>query len=155
MKALRPVLLALALVGSPALAVEPGEMLPDPALEQRARDISTGLRCLVCQNQSIDDSEAALARDLRMLVRERLAAGDSDEGVRAFLQTRYGPYILLKPPFAVQTLLLWLTPLACLLAGGTALLAAARRRRAAPETGLAAQEEAALERILGRETGSR
>jgi cytochrome c-type biogenesis protein CcmH len=102
----------------PAWAVEPGEMLKDPNLEARARHISQELRCLVCQNQSIDDSSAELARDLRVLVRERLAAGDSDAAVLAFVEARYGEFVLLRPRLAPHTLLLWLTPL--LLLGGAA-----------------------------------
>jgi cytochrome c-type biogenesis protein CcmH len=128
--------LCLSLLPSLALAVQPGEILADPKMEARARDISAELRCLVCQNQSIDDSDAALARDLRMLVRERLKAGDSDTQVRDYLVARYGDFILLKPPFKMETLLLWLTPFAVLLAGAAALMAFTRRRRVAP---LAAQ----------------
>ncbi len=114
-------LLLLLLVAIPAAAhaVQPNEVLPDPALEARARGLSANLRCLVCQNQSIDDSDAPLARDLRLLVRERLAAGDSDNEVTAFLVARYGEFVLLKPPFGTHTLLLWLTPL-LLLAGAAA-----------------------------------
>lgn len=128
--------LCLSLLPSLALAVQPGEILADPKMEARARDISAELRCLVCQNQSIDDFDAALARDLRMLVRERLKAGDSDTQVRDYLVARYGDFILLKPPFKMETLLLWLTPFAVLLAGAAALMAFTRRRRVAP---LAAQ----------------
>ena len=126
--------LALCLVLVPALAgaVQPNELLADPKLEARARDISAELRCLVCQNQSIDDSDAALARDLRLLVRERLKAGDSDVQVRDYLVARYGDFILLKPPFKMETLLLWLAPFAVLLAGAAALFAFARGRRQRP-----------------------
>ena len=124
--------LYLALLPTFAFAVQPGEMLADPKLEARARDISAELRCLVCQNQSIDDSDAALARDLRLLVRERLKAGDNDAQVRDYLVARYGDFILLKPPFKMETLLLWLTPLAILLAGAAALMVFARRRHVAP-----------------------
>ena len=105
--------------------MQPDEQLADPALEARARDISGGLRCLVCQNQSIDDSDAPLARDLRLLVRERLTAGDSDDGVRDYLVARYGDFILLKPPFEMATLLLWLTPVA----GAGRRAASSRSRR--------------------------
>lgn len=104
---------------SPARAVEPGEVLADAALEARARAISAGLRCLVCQNQSIDDSNAPLARDLRLIVRERLVAGDSDSAVRSYLVARYGEFVLLSPPLNVGTLLLWLAPLLLLAAGVT------------------------------------
>jgi len=100
-----------------AHAVQPDEMLADAALEKRARQISRQLRCLVCQGEDIDESAAGLARDLRLLVRERLAAGDSDEAVLAFVQARYGDYVLMRPPFKPQTFLLWLTPLLVLLGG--------------------------------------
>ncbi|WP_404381678.1 cytochrome c-type biogenesis protein [Caenispirillum salinarum] len=116
--ALKPALLALALALSapgPAWAVLPDERLENPVLETRARDISKNLRCLVCQNQSIDDSEADLARDLRILVRERLVAGDSDDEVIAFVVDRYGDYVLLTPPVKGTTILLWAAPI--LLAG--------------------------------------
>jgi cytochrome c-type biogenesis protein CcmH len=115
---------------APALAVQPDEVLPDPALERRAREISAELRCLVCQNQSIDDSDAPLARDLRVLVRERLKAGDSNQAVRSFVVDRYGEFVLLKPPVGPHTLLLWLTPLLVLAAGGAGIWATVRRRKA-------------------------
>ncbi|MFZ0846819.1 MAG: cytochrome c-type biogenesis protein [Pseudolabrys sp.] len=122
------VLLAALLAPSIAFAVTPDEMLKDPLLEARARDLSRELRCMVCQNQSIDDSEAPLAKDLRLLVRERLTKGDSDKQVLDFLVARYGEFVLLKPPFERNTLLLWaLTPLA-LIAGMIGLIVAARRR---------------------------
>jgi cytochrome c-type biogenesis protein CcmH len=114
-----------------ALAVEPDEMLKDPVLEARARQLSEGLRCLVCQNQSIDDSNAPLAHDLRVLVRERLTMGDSDNQVIDFIVSRYGEFVLLKPRFELQTLLLWALPPVALLAGLAALLMKARRRQAA------------------------
>ena len=121
-------LFALASTG-PSLAVQPDEILKDPVLEARARNLSSELRCLVCQNQSIDDSEAPLARDLRLLVRERLTQGDSDAQVLDFLVSRYGQFVLLKPRLEPQTLLLWgLTP-AALIAGAVGLLMAARRRK--------------------------
>ncbi len=134
-----------------AAAVQPGEQLADPALEERAREISAGLRCLVCQNQSIDDSDAPLARDLRLLVRQRLEAGDSDQGVRDYLVARYGHFILLKPPFEVGTLLLWLTPALVLLAGG---FVAWRRGSGGPPAGAAGltrEEEAQLAELLQAE----
>lgn len=106
---------------APVLAVQPDEVLSDPALEARARALSAHLRCLVCQNQSIDDSNAPLARDLRLLVRERLTAKDSDEQVLAFIVERYGDFVLLRPPFKPSTLLLWLTPV--LVLGGAVWLA--------------------------------
>jgi cytochrome c-type biogenesis protein CcmH len=127
------VLFCLALaIASPALAVQPGEIMRDPALEARARALSRDLRCMVCQNQSIDDSDAPLARDLRLLVRERIGAGDTDKQVIDFLVARYGAFVLLKPPFEAQTLVLWLLPPALLLAGLFGLLVAARRK-AAPQ----------------------
>jgi len=111
-------MLVFALLLAPLIAhaLEPSELLKDPALEERARHISAELRCLVCQNQSIDDSDAPLARDLRQLVRERLVAGDTDAEVRSFLVARYGEFVLLKPPLSLHTLLLWGTPLMTLLA---------------------------------------
>jgi cytochrome c-type biogenesis protein CcmH len=144
----RLALILLLLLSAPtALAVQPDEQLADPQLEARAREISAGLRCLVCQNQSIDDSDAPLARDLRILVRERLTAGDSDEAVQHYLVARYGDFILLKPPFAWQTLLLWLTPVLVLVVGAT--LAVTRFRRPASVTpALSAAEEEKLAKIL-------
>jgi len=109
--------LALALAAQPAFAFEPDEILPDAAMEQRARELSLGLRCLVCQNQSIDDSHAPLARDLRLLVRERIKAGDSDDAVLDFVVARYGDFVLLKPPMRGSTLILWLTPVVVLIGG--------------------------------------
>lgn len=131
-----------------ARAVQPDEVLGDAALERRARAISAGLRCLVCQNQSIDDSDADLAKDLRVLVRERLAAGDSDETVVAFIVARYGEFVLLRPRFSTETAVLWGTPLALLLLGGAFAVVSARRRRREPAPRLTADEEAAVERAL-------
>jgi cytochrome c-type biogenesis protein CcmH len=126
-----------------ARAVEPGERLDDPALEGRARGISQGLRCLVCQNQSIDDSSAPLAADLRVLVRQRLQAGDSDAAVRDFVVARYGDFVLLKPPFKPATYALWLGPAAALaLAAGGVALAWRRRRAKAESAGEAPLSEA-------------
>ncbi len=134
MKMWKALLVALALIGAhPALAVQPDEILADPALEARARHLSKDLRCMVCQNQSIDDSDAGLARDLRVLVRERLKEGDSDSQVIDYLVARYGEFVLLKPRFELHTALLWLTPLGVLLVGGFVLFRLARRRQdAAP-----------------------
>ncbi len=126
--AIAVVLFTLAWTGS-SLAVQPDEMLKDPALEARARTLSSELRCLVCQNQSIDDSEAPLARDLRLLVRERLTQGDSDTQVLDFLVSRYGQFVLLKPRLELQTIFLWGLPPAALIAGMIGLLITARRRR--------------------------
>jgi cytochrome c-type biogenesis protein CcmH len=130
--------------------VQPDEVLPDPALERRAREISSELRCLVCQNQSIDESDAPLAKDLRVLVRERLKAGDGDAAVRSFIVQRYGEFVLLKPSFGVHTALLWLGPALVLCAGIVGLIGTLRRRRpgAAP---LSADERAALEALLRRD----
>ncbi|HZP20900.1 MAG TPA: cytochrome c-type biogenesis protein [Bauldia sp.] len=140
----------IVLVTLPSLAVTPDEMLKDPALEMRARELSAGLRCLVCQNQSIDDSDAPLAHDIRVLLRERLSAGDSDRQVIDFLVSRYGEFILLKPPFAWNTVLLWGTPVIVLLAGAAALAVILRRRRSAPAAALALspEEEARLSGLL-------
>jgi cytochrome c-type biogenesis protein CcmH len=125
--AIAPLLVSLFLSG-PVLAVQPDEMLKDPVLESRARDLSRELRCMVCQNQSIDDSEAPLARDLRLLVRERLTKGDSDQQVLDYLVSRYGQFVLLKPPLEWQTLLLWGLPPLALMAGLIGLLLRARRQ---------------------------
>ena len=139
---------------APALAVQPSEMLDDPALEARARDLSAGLRCMVCQNQSIDDSDAELARDLRVLVRERIAAGETDAQVIDYVVSRYGEFVLLQPRFSVRNALLWATPALLLAFGGGFLLlhAARRRRRAAsvPPAALSAEEEARLKDILDK-----
>ncbi|MBU0581951.1 MAG: cytochrome c-type biogenesis protein CcmH [Alphaproteobacteria bacterium] len=132
------------------LAVQPGEALSDPALEARARALSTELRCMVCQNQSIDVSDADLARDLRVLVRERLSAGDSDAEVLDYIVSRYGEFVLLKPQFNIRNALLWGTPLILLLVGGGVMLAAGRSRRKAEPKALTAEESAALNEILTR-----
>ncbi len=150
--------IAISLVWLPvALAVQPDEIMPDPAKEARARELSRELRCMVCQNQSIDDSEAPLARDLRLLVRERIAAGDSDSQVIDFLVARYGEFVLLKPRFESHTMLLWLLPPFVLLGGGLALWAHNRRRaKTADESppGLSAEEEARLQRLVKAEPSS-
>ncbi len=125
----RLLLMAALLSAGPAWAVRPDEILSDPALEARARALSHELRCMVCQNQSIDDSDASLARDLRILVRERLQAGDSDRQVLDFLTARYGDFVLLNPRFTPHTMLLWIVPAAALLGGALVLFALARRQR--------------------------
>jgi cytochrome c-type biogenesis protein CcmH len=138
----------------PLRAVEPNEMLADPTLETRARTLSRELRCMVCQNQSIDDSEAPLAHDLRVLVRERLNAGDSDTQVLDFLVARYGEFVLLRPRLAWHNAVLWGVPPAVLLIGIVAIVVVIRRRRAAPAPGaanLTAAEEARLSELLRRE----
>lgn len=127
-----------------AFAVEPSEMLADPALEARARAISEGLRCLVCQNESIEASGADLAHDLRVLVRERVKAGDSDEAVRQYVVDRYGEFVLLQPVFAPHTLILWLAAPTVVLIGLGALIIMARRRRDIGAPGLTAEEASAL-----------
>src|SRR5258705_841495 len=137
--------LMLALAAGPSFAIEPDEMLRDPALEARARTLSQELRCLVCQNQSIDDSNAALAKDLRLLVRERLLAGDSDASVLAFVEARYGEFVLLRPKLNAHTLLLWLAPL--LLLAGTALYLIRRARPRLPATGATPLSRAEQERL--------
>jgi cytochrome c-type biogenesis protein CcmH len=139
--------------GAPAFAVQPDEILADPKLEARARDLSRELRCMVCQNQSIDDSDAPLARDLRLLVRERLEAGDSDRQVLDFLTARYGQFVLLKPRFGWDTALLWLAPVAVLLLGAGALVPLLRRRSrregSPDEPPLSAAEQARVTELLG------
>jgi cytochrome c-type biogenesis protein CcmH len=138
-----------------AEAVQPDEVLPDPALETRARAISEGLRCLVCQNQSIDDSDAPLAKDLRLLVRERLKQGDSDQQVVDFIVARYGEFVLLKPRFSPHTLLLWLATPVVFAAALLLIWLAYRRRLAATkaEPKLSASEERRLKRLLDRSRG--
>lgn len=129
---MRALLFILALLASwPVLAVQPDERLADPVLEERARSLSKGLRCLVCRNESIDDSNADLARDLRLLLRERLVAGDSDAQAVEFIRARYGDYVLLSPPLRPATALLWLAPVLVLAGGG---LVVWRRARAGPAT---------------------
>ncbi|WP_176083401.1 cytochrome c-type biogenesis protein [Martelella sp. HB161492] len=132
-----------------AFAVDPDEMLSDPALEHRARAISAQLRCMVCQNQTIDESDADLARDLRVLVRQRLVDGDSDSQVISYIVSRYGDFVLLKPRLTIQTLLLWGAPIILLVAGAGVILV--RRRKTNDETKpLTHAEEAEISRILDR-----
>jgi cytochrome c-type biogenesis protein CcmH len=146
--ALAALLLALALAAA-AGAVEPEEQLADPALEARAREIGQELRCLVCQNQSIDDSDADLARDLRRIVRERLTAGDTYDQVMAFVTARYGDYVLLRPPLRAGTLALWFGPVVLLVAGIAAIMLR-RRRRVAAEP-FSAEEDRRLAQLLDHE----
>jgi cytochrome c-type biogenesis protein CcmH len=144
MRLIRFVLLvAIALASASALAVQPDEVMKDPAQEAQARALSAELRCLVCQNESIDDSEAPLARDIRILIRERIGKGESNDAVRAYLVSRYGDFILLKPPFKLETLLLWLSPVLTLGLGVAAVLYA-RRRAPSVTPRLSAEEEARL-----------
>ena len=149
---MRRLLLLLVLAGSLAsswaLAVQPDEVLPDPAMERRARAISANLRCLVCQNQSIDESDAPLAKDLRVLVRERLQRGEDEEAVTRFVVQRYGEFVLLRPRFAWHTALLWLTPILVLCAGAYGAWRAGRRRAAPAGPNLTANERAALDALL-------
>jgi cytochrome c-type biogenesis protein CcmH len=147
MRRLRFALLAL-IVAAPAFAVQPGEMLKNPVEEARARALSAQLRCLVCQNESIDDSDADLAHDIRVLIRERISKGQSNGEIRAFLVSRYGDFILLKPPFKLSTALLWFSaPLA--FAAGALAIWAAGRRRPAPPAPLSAEEERRLAELEG------
>ena len=149
---MRRLLLASAflLASAPAFAVNPDEVLADPALEARARALSSQLRCMVCQNQSIDDSNAELARDLRVLVRDRLKEGDSDEQVMDFIVDRYGEFVLLKPRLNARTVLLWGFPVAVLLIGAVALVVAFRGRKQAGEAPkpLTESEKVELARLL-------
>jgi cytochrome c-type biogenesis protein CcmH len=151
----RILLLSIVVAGlapSLARAVQPDELLPDPKLEARARAISAGLRCLVCQNQSIDDSNAELARDLRLLVRERLNLGDSEEQVLAFLVRRYGNFILLKPPLDSETAFLWGMPAMVLAAGGIVLLFGLRRLQSTSAAPLSQAERDRLAAVLDADT---
>jgi len=142
------ILLAVGLIAAtPAFAVLPDERLADPALEARARALSAELRCMVCQNQSIDDSDAELAHDLRVLVRSRIAAGDTDSEVIDYVVSRYGEFVLLKPRFSVRNALLWCAPVLILAAGAAGALVALRRRRIATVP-LSADEEAKLAELL-------
>ena len=142
-------LLLMLVLASPVWAVEPDEMLPDPAQEARARELSKELRCLVCRNETIDDSHATVARDLRLFLRERIAAGDSDEQAMAAIVARYGEYVLLKPTTGGANLLLWLAGPVLLLLGAILAFATLRRRAAAPETAaLTAAEESRIQELL-------
>jgi cytochrome c-type biogenesis protein CcmH len=147
------VLVALSMIATfPAHAVQPDEVLPDAALETRARTLSRELRCMVCQNQSIDDSDAPLARDLRLLVRERLKAGDSDTQILDFLVARYGDFVLLKPRFTSHTALLWLLPALVLIAGAATLFVLRRRQRFRQISAeLSDEEKARVADVLKRE----
>jgi cytochrome c-type biogenesis protein CcmH len=144
-------------LAAPAFAVQPDEVLKDPAMEARAREICKELRCLVCQNQSIDDSNAPLARDLRVLVRERLVAGDDDTGVLSYITARYGDYVLLRPPFKASTYVLWIGPVIILLLGalGAALFLRGRNRPVTAgdtEAPLTPEERKRLDKLLREDT---
>jgi len=147
MKKIFAALLALSFLTIPVVAVEPSEMLDDPVLEARARHLSTGLRCLVCQNESIDASDAGLAKDLRILLRERLVAGDSDDQAVGYIVSKYGEYVLLKPRFALHTLFLWLGPFVLLAIGITLLTLRARASRVAAPAVEADLSEAEKKRL--------
>ena len=144
------VLALLCALAAPVAAVQPDEMLADPGLEARAREISRAVRCPVCQGESIDDSNARISRDLRIIIRERLVAGDSDAEVLEFLVARYGEFVLFDPPKRGVNLVLWLAGPAMLLGGGAIAVTAIRRRRGGTEEGLSAEEQARLDEILKR-----
>ena len=146
----RALLMALAMIAfsTPVAAVNPDEQLADPALEARAHSLSQDLRCVVCQNQSIDDSDAALARDLRIILRERISAGDTDQQAVGFLVAHYGSFVQLEPPMRLDTLALWFGPLAVLLAGGLGATIYIRGRKPATVTALSAADEAEVSRLL-------
>ncbi|TWG99328.1 cytochrome c-type biogenesis protein CcmH [Mesorhizobium sp. J18] len=154
----RHIVLALAacfLLAQPAFAVQPDEMLDDPALERRARELSAELRCMVCQNQSIDDSDAELAHDLRVLVRERLKEGDSNEEVLDYVVARYGEFVLLKPRLNMRNALLWGTPVLLLIIGSALAFSTMRMRRGREIAPLTPEEEARLRKLLEeQESGS-
>lgn len=150
-RTLGPFLLVIALLASPApAALDPDEVLEDPALEQRARGLSAELRCMVCQNQSIDDSNAELARDLRVLVRERILAGDSDEEVIEYVVSRYGEFVLLRPPFTMRNAALWASPVLLILGGGAFIFFATRNRRRQEVAKLSEEEDRKLKELLER-----
>ncbi len=140
------------LLAFPATAIDDREQLADPALEARARTLFKEVRCVVCQNQSIDDSEADIARDLRIIIREQIDDGRSNKEILSFLTARYGDYVLLEPPFRMSTLLLWISPLLLLLAGGgLAWMALRRRPQIAAPAPLSAEEQARLDALMGRD----
>jgi len=151
---MRAVLLGLLFAlatASQALAIAPDEMLTDPALEARARHIGQSLRCLVCQNESIEDSEAGLARDLRAIVRERVTAGDSDRAVVDYVVSRYGQFVLLRPRLEPATWVLWFGPALLIAGAGAAIVLRARRKRSIAEAPLSPDEAAAVARLVGSE----
>ena len=150
-------LFALLLPTVPSHAVNPSEVLEDPALENRARNLSVQIRCLVCQNQSIDDSDAQLARDLRVLVREQLVEGKSDREILDFLVARYGEFVLLKPVMSIRTILLWSAPFGLLLLGGVGMFIFARRNRSIPvaQEGLSDAERNRISQILDQSKSSK
>ena len=153
MRAFPLLLAALLAFSAPVMAVQPNEVLKDQALEQRARQISSGLRCLVCQNQSIDDSDAPLAKDLRILVRERLTAGDNDGAVIDFVVARYGDFVLLRPPMNARTIALWAAPFLIVLFGAVFLWRRRNRATAPAGASLTAEEQRRLDDLLRDERG--
>lgn len=146
---MKRLMLIFCLLAMPVLAVEPDEILDDPILEERARAISSEVRCVVCQNEPIDSSNAGVARDLRMIIRERLVAGDTDQEVFDFLVLRYGDYVLFNPPWKPSTYALWLGPFVILILGLLAVIVALTRRKSAVAAGLTEQEQARLDQIRG------
>lgn len=152
MRRLMIVLAAWLALASPALAVQPDEILKDATQEARARAITSELRCMVCQNESIDDSNAPLAKDLRLLVRERIVAGDTDLQVKEFLLARYGEFVLLRPLFTWRNAILWLAPFGILLIGAVVIFAKSRDKRRPEVTPLSAAEKAELERVLSQKS---
>lgn len=146
---MRVLVAAILLIASTAWAVEPDEVLSDPVLEERAREISANIRCVVCQNEPIDSSNAGVARDLRILIRERLTAGDSNDEVEAYLVARYGDYVLFKPPLKPSTYLLWFGPLVIFLLGAGGVVLALRRSKAEAPV-LSKDEEKMVDDILSK-----
>lgn len=156
MKKLMIVLAAVVALSTPALAVDPDEVLDDPVLEQRAREVSKDLRCVVCQNQSIDDSDSGIAKKMRVLVRDRISQGDSNQEVKDYLVSRYGDFVLLKPPVKAKTLILWFGPAVMVVIGLIGIIFYYRRRaKEKPENAgakpLSPQEKARLEALLKEE----
>ena len=149
---MKRLLLILCLIATPLLAVEPDEQLDDPVLEQRARDIGANVRCVQCQNEPIESSNASIARDLRLLIRERLVAGDTDSEVEAVLVSIHGDYVLFKPPFKPSTYLLWLGPIGLIFIGGIAVAVTLTRKSRATTAPLSDQDEAEIAKLLDRET---
>ncbi len=149
---MRRLILLLVIIATPLWAVEPDEVLDDPVLEQRARDISANVRCVVCQNEPIDSSNAGVARDLRILIRERLVAGDSDQEIYDFLVARYGDFVLFRPPLKPSTYLLWGAPMLILLLGGLAVVLTLTRKRTGPKVeALSAEEEARIKALMEKD----
>lgn len=145
---MKKLLILLVVLASPLWAVEPDEVLSDPVLEERARAISANVRCVQCQNEPIDSSNASIARDLRILIRERLVAGDTDREVQDLLVSIHGDYVLFKPPFKPSTYALWFAPILIIGIGGIAVFSTLRRRPARAQSGLSAEDEAEVARLM-------